>query len=95
MHKIAILGAGGQMGLTIIRVMADMPEAVLTGALEAPQSPLLGKDAGRLAGIADNGVAITDVWDKAINGADVLIDFSFPSATVNLQPKRLKRASPW
>jgi 4-hydroxy-tetrahydrodipicolinate reductase len=94
MLKIAILGAGGQMGLTIIRVMADMPEAVLTGALEAPQSPLLGKDAGRLAGVADNGVKITDVWEKAIDGADVLIDFSFPSATVISATKAAEKGKP-
>ncbi len=81
MHKITILGAGGQMGQAIIRVMAGMPEAVLSGALEAPQSPLLGKDAGILAGVTENGVSITDNWEKATAGAEVLIDFSFPSAT--------------
>ncbi len=69
------------MGQAIIRMMSGMPELRLAGALEAAQSPLLGKDAGLLAGITENGIAITDSWPAATAAADVLIDFTFPSAT--------------
>jgi len=81
MIKISVLGAGGRMGLAVIRTMAGNPDMRLAGALEAPQSPLLGKDAGLLAGITENSILLTDQWQMAVDDADVLIDFSFPSAT--------------
>ena len=50
--RLIVAGAGGRMGRTLTRVIADTQGAVLTGALEAPGSSLLGKDAGVLAGLA-------------------------------------------
>lgn len=81
MTKITILGAGGSMGQTIIQLIANAPDFTLVGAVEAPQSPLLGKDSGLLTGITENNVFVTDDWRKAVAPADVLLDFSFPSAT--------------
>ena len=34
--RLIVAGAGGRMGRTLTRVIADTPGAVLTGALEAP-----------------------------------------------------------
>lgn len=79
--KITVLGAAGRMGQTLIRVINDLPEAQLVGALESVDSPLLGKDSGTQSGILENEVLFTDDWHKATSQADVLIDFSFPSAT--------------
>jgi 4-hydroxy-tetrahydrodipicolinate reductase len=49
--------------------------------VEAEQCPLLGKDIGIIAGIADIGVLLTADRRKVFQKADVLVDFSFPSAT--------------
>jgi len=77
--KVAVLGAAGRMGQTLVRCIGRVPALKLAGALEADQCPLLGKDAGLVAGIADIGVALTADTRKTFQKADVLIDFSFPS----------------
>ena len=40
--RLIVAGAGGRMGRALTRVIAETPGAVLTGALEAPGSELLG-----------------------------------------------------
>lgn len=79
--KIAILGAAGRMGQALVRCAARSPNLHLVGAVEAEQCPLLGKDVGIIAGIADIGVLLTADSRKAFQKADTLVDFSFPSAT--------------
>lgn len=78
--KLVILGAAGRMGQALIRCATRIPGLRLTGAVEAEQCPLLGKDAGIVAGIADFGVLLTADSRKAFQKGDVLVDFSFPSA---------------
>ena len=48
--RLIVAGAGGRMGRALVRVISETPGAVLAGALEAPGSELLGKDAGVLVG---------------------------------------------
>ena len=54
--RLIVAGAGGRMGRALTRVISETEGAVLAGALEAPGSDLLGKDAGVLAGLPANGV---------------------------------------
>jgi 4-hydroxy-tetrahydrodipicolinate reductase len=80
--RLIVAGAGGRMGRTLTRVIADTPGAVLTGALEAPGSELLGKDAGALAGLPENGVKLSaDLWALSAQ-ADGILDFTVPGATI-------------
>src|SRR6201982_3309874 len=80
--RLIVAGAGGRMGRTLTRVIADTPGAVLTGALEAPGSALLGKDAGVLAGLPANGVTLSaDLWALSAE-ADGILDFTVPGATI-------------
>jgi len=81
MIKIAILGAGGRMGQAIIRCVRRLNDLKVVAAIEAKQCPLMGKDAGIVAGTMDIGVLITDDVRKGADKADVLIDFSFPSSS--------------
>ena len=61
--RLIVAGAGGRMGRALTRVISETPGAVLAGALEAPGSELLGKDAGVLAGLPANGVKLSaDLW---------------------------------
>lgn len=80
--RLIVAGAGGRMGRTLTRVISEAPGAVLVGALEAPGSELLGKDAGVLAGLPANDVKLSaDLWSMSA-GADGILDFTVPAATI-------------
>src|SRR5919204_696699 len=80
--RLIVAGAGGRMGRTLTRVISETPGAELVGALEAPGSDLLGKDAGVLAGLPANGVALSaDLWAMS-KDADGILDFTVPGATI-------------
>ena len=49
--KIAIAGAGGRMGRMLIEATLQDAEALLTAAIDQPDSAVLGKDAGELVGM--------------------------------------------
>lgn len=82
MSRIVIAGASGRMGRVLLEAVAAAPDLVLHGALDRPGSAALGRDAGELIGAA-NGVRVTDDAAQALVGADVLIDFTRPEATLN------------
>ncbi|HMM92577.1 4-hydroxy-tetrahydrodipicolinate reductase [Bradyrhizobium sp.] len=80
--RLIVAGAGGRMGRALVRVISETPGAVLAGALEAPGSELLGKDAGVLAGLPENGIKLSaDLWALSAN-ADGIVDFTVPAATI-------------
>ncbi len=47
--RLIVAGAGGRMGRTLVKAIAETKGLVLSGALEGPGSPLIGQDAGVLA----------------------------------------------
>ncbi|MCG7657833.1 4-hydroxy-tetrahydrodipicolinate reductase [Wielerella bovis] len=73
--KIAIAGANGRMGKTLVQAIDANPHTILVGALEHTQSDALGLDAGYAVGIK-TGVAISADVDAVLANADVLIDFT-------------------
>ncbi len=77
--KVAIAGAGGRMGRTLIDAIAAATDMQLHAALEARGSPLVGSAAEVNA--APASLRITDDL-AAIAGADVLIDFTRPAGTL-------------
>ena len=80
--RLIVAGAGGRMGRALTRVISETPGAIVTGALEAPGSELLGKDAGVLAGLPESGVKLSaDLWSLSAN-ADGILDFTVPGATI-------------
>jgi 4-hydroxy-tetrahydrodipicolinate reductase len=80
--RLIVAGAGGRMGRALTRVISETPGAMLSGALEAPGSELLGKDAGVLAGLPPNGVLLSaDLWSLSAE-ADGILDFTVPRATI-------------
>ena len=82
MTRIAVNGAAGRMGRTLIEAVAQNPETTLSAAIERPDSTLLGADAGELAGLGRNGVRVVGSLEEVIDAFDVLIDFSAPAASV-------------
>src|SRR3979411_1443985 len=80
--RLIVAGAGGRMGRALTRVISETSGAVLTGALEAPGSEVVGGDAGVLAGLPANGVLLSaDLWSLSAN-ADGILDFTVPGATI-------------
>jgi 4-hydroxy-tetrahydrodipicolinate reductase len=80
------MGAAGRMGKTLIEAVQQARDAVLSAAVDRPDSSLLGVDAGELAGVGRLGVALAGQLDQVLDDFDVLIDFTHPSVTLkNLQ----------
>jgi 4-hydroxy-tetrahydrodipicolinate reductase len=79
--RLAIAGAGGRMGRTLIEAVLAAPELALGAALELPASPTLGQDAGAGLGRA-TGVRVAADIDAALAASDVLIDFTRPEGTM-------------
>ncbi|CCE06358.1 Dihydrodipicolinate reductase (DHPR) [Bradyrhizobium sp. STM 3843] len=80
--RLIVAGAGGRMGRALVRAIAEAEGAVLAGALEAPGSDLIGKDAGVLAGLPANGIKVSaDLWALS-EQADGILDFTVPAATI-------------
>ena len=80
MVKVAVLGATGRMGRSLVSCIAETRELKLTGALTEPKHESLGRDAGEVAGIGPVGVPVTDDRKQALDGAQVAIDFTLPEA---------------
>jgi 4-hydroxy-tetrahydrodipicolinate reductase len=79
---LVVVGAAGRMGQTLIRTINEATGARLVGAIERAGSPMLGRDAGELAGVGTLGVAIGDDPLPVFARADGVLDFSIPAATV-------------
>ena len=83
MRRIAVTGAAGRMGKTLIEAVQQTGGvAGLTAAIDRPDSTLVGADAGELAAIGRLGVPLTGDVAKAVDEFDVLIDFTHPSVTL-------------
>jgi len=65
----------------LVRAVSENSNTVLAGATERPGSPLIGRDAGELAGVETLGVPLTDDIHNSPE-ADLLIDFTAPAATL-------------
>jgi 4-hydroxy-tetrahydrodipicolinate reductase len=78
--RLLVTGASGRMGRMLVKAVHDHPETTLVGALDAPNSPQLGEDAGAVAGLGPIGISITAALDPALK-ADAMIDFTIPAAT--------------
>jgi 4-hydroxy-tetrahydrodipicolinate reductase len=79
--NIAIAGASGRMGRMLVEAVQAAPDLQLSGALDVAGSAALGSDAGAFSGQLA-GVVIHSDLDKALAGADVLIDFTRPEGTL-------------
>jgi len=82
--KVAVAGAGGQMGAAIIRAVVATPGLSIHSAFDRPGKPAVGLDAGTAAGIGALDLTIGDDPETALAGADALIDFTAPAASVLL-----------
>lgn len=82
MARIAITGAAGRMGKVLIEAVTLTDGVSLGAAVVRPGSSLIGSDAGELAGVGRNGVALAGDLSEVADDFDVLIDFTFPDLTL-------------
>ena len=82
MLNVAMFGASGRMGRTIVPLVVASTDLRLSGALAAAEDAHLGHDAGAVAGTTPVAVSITSDPDRALEGADVAIDFTLPAASL-------------
>ena len=78
MVLVAINGAAGRMGQRLVALCAQDGELQLAAAIEHQGSVHLGQDAGTVAMVGTLGTVLTPRLEVA---ADVLVDFTTPSAT--------------
>jgi 4-hydroxy-tetrahydrodipicolinate reductase len=79
--RIAVAGASGRMGRTLIEAVLGADDCHLVGALDLAGAKVLGEDAGAHAG-RRTGVAVTADLDAGLHDAQVLIDFTRPEGTL-------------
>ncbi len=82
--KLVVVGAGGRMGKTLVRAVAEAEGVALHAALERPGSPLIGQDAGTVAEVRALGVPITDDPLKAVVEAEGVLDFTVPDVSCGM-----------
>lgn len=83
MTNILVTGAGGRMGKNLIAAVHETEGTRLTAAVERKGSSMLGVDAGELAGVDKNNVALIDDISNALDQFDVCIDFTAPLVTID------------
>ena len=86
--KIAIHGAAGRMGQRLVALASVDRDLKLVAAIDAPNNPRLGQDAGLVAGVGELGVPLSDKLEIAV---DVVIDFSSPAGAMEITETCLAR----
>ncbi len=82
MTRIAVVGAGGRMGRSLIEAAQGQDGVELATAVDRADGDAVGRDAGELAGIGRLGVPVVDDLEKVVRDFDVLIDFTLPEASL-------------
>ncbi len=82
MTRIAVAGAAGRMGKTLIQSVHEAADVTLGAAFEHADSSLIGVDVGELAGIGNIDVRLSAELSAELDRFDTLIDFSIPEATL-------------
>ena len=90
---IAINGAGGRMGQRLVALAKEDAGLQVVAAVDAAGNPLVGKDAGEVAGIGHLGVPIAGELPLSPR-ADCVIDFSAPPGTMSILPVCVARKIP-
>lgn len=80
--RLAVVGAAGRMGRSLVKVIHETQGCRLVGAIERNGSIALGQDAGLLAGCGKASVTITDDPLPVFAQCDGVLDFTSPSATI-------------
>jgi 4-hydroxy-tetrahydrodipicolinate reductase len=81
--SVAVAGAAGRMGRLLVSEVLAADGLTLVAANEHSESPLLGQDAGSVAGRPACGVPLKSDVERLAK-ADVVIDFTTPDLTMQI-----------
>ena len=82
MTQIAVCGAAGRMGKTIIELCHETEGISVGAAIEHNGSTMVGLDAGEVAGVGKLDVPIVSEINLVADKFDVLVDFTLADAVV-------------
>jgi len=83
MIRIAIAGAAGRMGRTLIEAVSQHKEQMrVTAATVLKDDPMLGMDVATLIGAEPGGIVTVASLTDTDSDFDILIDFTEPDATI-------------
>lgn len=82
--RLVIAGAGGRMGRTLLRAIAEVPGFTLAGAVDREGAAEIGADTGTLAGLLPSGKKVTTDALPLVAQADAIVDFTTPASTTAL-----------
>lgn len=80
--KIAVMGAGGRMGRTLVATVHAQSGCMVGGGTEQAGSDLIGRDVGEVAGVGVLGCRISDDAAAVMRTVDAILDFTSPAASV-------------
>ena len=79
---IVVTGASGRMGRMLIRTITESGKARLVGAIDRSGHDWIGQDVGLAMGGPALGVVVSDDPLEPFAGAQAVLDFTSPSASV-------------
>jgi 4-hydroxy-tetrahydrodipicolinate reductase len=89
--KLAIVGAAGRMGKRLVALAKEDHDLDIGAAKEAAECPLIGQDAGTVAGVGELGIKISEGFEGQI---DCIMDFSNPQALPETVDEARRRQIP-
>jgi len=81
--RIAVCGAAGRMGRTVLQLCHETDDVIIGAAIENQDSSYLNQDAGEMAGIGHIDVPIQSDIISVADRFDVLIDFTVASSVAD------------
>ena len=72
MLRIGISGVAGKMGRALVQAVFEAKDLSLGTAFESASSPVIGIDAGELAGVGKLDVIVEELAEGSLNEIDIL-----------------------
>jgi 4-hydroxy-tetrahydrodipicolinate reductase len=82
MANLIVAGAAGRMGRLLVSLIAQDRAHRLVGAVEAAGVPVIGSDAGTVAGVGPLGIQITADYAAAAKPGTITLDFTIARAAM-------------
>ena len=80
-RRVAVAGASGRMGRSLIEAVAASDDLILSAALDVAGSPAIGSDASAFLG-RPSGILVSADARAGLAASEVLIDFTRPEGTL-------------
>ncbi len=91
MVRIAVAGIAGRMGARIAQLVLETEGVELAAGFDLPNHPRKGRDISEVIGGGVTGIAIAGHIDDVLDQADVVIDFTLASASLEHLQSAVKK----